>query len=385
VRVLIIEDGLGSYILPAVRSFGRAGWDVGLAGPGPSRAATSRWVRRTHLVPPAESDPGTFAAAVAHVVAEGGYEIVFGGDDVEVLALSRCRQLLATCVPYATHEVVLRAVDKLELAGAAQAAGLAVPHTVAATAESVAAANPAVVVKPRLHWSPSGGGGRVPAVMCATHEEVFGAVRAVEARGGKAILQDRIEGTLLAVTVLCDTRGGVVAESHQVACRVSPKLRTSTRAETRPVEPELSRGVAELMRRLGWFGLANLQFLRPDGGRPHLIDLNGRFYGSLALVLRAGLDLPVRWARLATGEPDPQAVPVARTGVRYQALEEDLRRARIERRAGLLADVVGTAVYAVGAAHSTWVPDDPRPALARVRELARQRWRRRGISTTGTT
>ena len=85
------------------------------------------------------------------------------------------------------------------------------------------------------------------------------------------------------------------------------------------------------------------------------------------------VDLPVRWASLATTGEDPGTTPSARTGVRYQALEEDLRRARTERRGGLLADVASTALYAPWAAHSTWDPGDCRPAAARLAQLARQR------------
>lgn len=381
-RVLIVEDGLGSYILPAVRSLGAAGCDVGLAGPRRSRAASSRWVRRTHVVPAVEFGLEPFAAAVERVVSEGRYDIVFAGDDVEMLALSLCRQRFGACVPYAPHEVVVRAVDKLELTGAARSVGLAVPRTVAATPEALAAAasHPHVVVKARLHWTAGRVGGRIPASVCASHAEIVGAVGAVEAAGGRAVLQERIDGTLAAVTALCGSGGRVVAESHQVASRVSPTWRTSTRAETRPIDPAISRGVADLLGMLGWFGIANLQFVQPRQGPPHLIDFNGRFYGSLALAQRAGLDLPVRWARLVRSGDDGRKSRPARTGVRYQALEEDVRRALVERRGGALADLIGTALYAPGAAHSTWDARDPRPAVARITQLARQRWHRRRSS-----
>src|SRR5689334_23321793 len=133
-RALIVEDGLGSYLLPAVRSLGRGGWTVGLGGPRRSRTASSKWVARTHHVPPAEQGLDAIRQAVAQAVDEGGYDVVFGGDDVEVLALSAVRDQLDAVVPLAPHDVVVRGIDKLELSRAAEAAGIAVPRTAEATA-----------------------------------------------------------------------------------------------------------------------------------------------------------------------------------------------------------------------------------------------------------
>ena len=237
-----------------------------------------------------------------------------------------------------------------------------------------------MIVKARLHWTPgaSGGTGRLPAQLCRTAHEVREAVAEVAAGGGEAVLQEVVDGDLMAVTALCAPGGRVVAESHQAATRVSPRLRTSTRAVTVPVDKDLSARVGRLLADLGWLGIANLQFLRPADGPPRLIDLNGRFYGSLVLAIAAGLELPVAWTRLATGCGSPDSVPPThgRPGVRYQALEEDLRRARAERRGGLLRDVIGTLAHARTAVHSTWDRSDPRPAVARVMSLASRRTRR---------
>jgi hypothetical protein len=129
-----------------------------------------------------------------------------------------------------------------------------------------------------------------------------------------------------------------------------------------PVDPRLREGVAALLERLGWFGLAQVQFLAPPGGEPRLIDLNGRFYGSLALAVGAGVNLPAIWAAAAQDRPPPPA-PAQLPTVRYQWLEGDLRRAFAERRGGLLTDVAGTLRYAVGAQHSVASLRDPGPAL----------------------
>lgn len=372
-RILIVEDGLGPHPLAAARSFGEAGWHVGIGSPEPrGRSASSRWAAQWHRVPPAERDPQEFLDAVAAAVAVGSYDVVFGGDDVEVLALSAARDRLGALFPYPPHASVLRAIDKQELTRAATAAGLAAPRTLA-PGEDLSQLRFPVVVKARMHWTP--GASDVPArldrTFCATPSEVDAAVRVIEASGGAAIVQELIQGDLMALTLLLDPAGRRIAAVQQATTRMSPYWHNSVRAVTVPVEPELADAAGRMLADLGWWGLANLQFLRPStGGAPRLIDFNGRFYGSLALARAAGADLPVRWVLSAMGADDADPV-AAEPGVRYQSLEEDLRRAFLERRRGLLRDVAGTLRYAGGAVHSTWSSSDPLPALRRGRRIVR--------------
>ncbi|SET55051.1 ATP-grasp domain-containing protein [Geodermatophilus poikilotrophus] len=374
-RVLIVEDGLGPHPLAATRSFGAAGWHVGIGSPTPGgRAGSSRWAAAWHHVPPAEEDWEAFLAATREAVAEGGYDLVFGADDVEVLALSAGRDTLGALFPYAAHDSVLRAVDKLTLTRAAEAAGLAVPRTTDPAQGPTDLPLP-VVVKARVHWTPGQRGvpARLDRSFCATADEVDRAVARIAAAGGAAVVQEVVQGDLMAVTLLLDRSGRRLAVVQQRARRISPYWHNSVLAETVPVDPALAAACEQVLHDLDWWGLANLQFLAPpDGGAPRLIDFNGRFYGSLALAGAAGCDLPVLWARAALDPSTSPGEPLTGTpGVRYQSLEEDLRRAVVERRGGLVRDVTDTLRTARGAVHSTWSADDPRPALRRSRQLLR--------------
>jgi predicted ATP-grasp superfamily ATP-dependent carboligase len=374
-RVLIVEDGRGPHPLAAVRSFGAAGWHVGIGSPARhGRAGSSRWAAGWHAVPPAERDPEAFLDAVVAAVAAGRYDVVFGGDDIEVLALSAARDRLGALFPYPPHASVLRSIDKQELTRAAAAAGLAAPVTLSPGADLAELRFP-VVVKARMHWTP--GQRDVPArldrTFCATPAEVDAAVRVIEASGGSAIVQEAIEGDLMALTLLLDPEGRRIATVQQATTRLSPYWHNSVRAETVPVDIQLADAAERMLLDLGWWGIANLQFLRPTaGGAPRLIDFNGRFYGSLALARAAGADLPTWWVRSAMDRNATRPVPViGHPGVRYQSLEEDLRRAFVERRGGLLRDLADTLRYAPGATHSTWSSTDPLPGLRRARRVVR--------------
>jgi predicted ATP-grasp superfamily ATP-dependent carboligase len=371
-RALIVSEGRSRAALAGARALGRAGWTVGSGAPRPGGLVeSSRWVGRFHRVPLPERDLNGFLGAVAGAVREGGYEVVFGSGDAEILALSAGRASIGAVVPYGAHESLLRAIDKLELAGAAERAGLSSPRTVATDAGHLAEVEGPVVVKARLHWEPGLRG--APSRVDPTIEPGrAGAVRrAAEIRGdgGQPILQEVMRGRLMSMTALADRRGAVVACEQQVATHTWPlDVGGGTRAVTVECDLDLAGRVARLLADLGWFGLAQVQFLQESTGPPRIIDLNGRFYGSMALAVAAGPNFPDLWARLATDRPLPP-VPVARAGVRFQWLEGDLKRVRAE---GLgLGGMFGCLARAPGAVHSMWDPWDRGPFLNQARHLAR--------------
>jgi predicted ATP-grasp superfamily ATP-dependent carboligase len=78
---------------------------------------------------------------------------------------------------------------------------------------------------------------------------------------------------------------------------------------------ELELGVGRLLKEIGWSGVFHVQFVRDQRDKHYLIDLNLRIYGSLALAVGAGLNLPGIWVDLLLcRRPD---VAHYRVGSRY--------------------------------------------------------------------
>jgi predicted ATP-grasp superfamily ATP-dependent carboligase len=359
-RALIVEDGFQRGALAAARGLAVAGWEVGIGAPVAGLATASRFTARHHSLP--RPDEPSFVDAVAAVAA--GYDLVVPAGDGELLALSAQRARLQAVFPYAAHEVVKRALDKVTLADAAERVGIAVPGD---------SGNGPFVVKPRLTATP--GALRVYARLAHDRAAAERQAAAIERLGGEPVVQAFVPGELEALTVVADRDGALVASVQQRADRIWPAFTGgSVRAVTVPVDAALRERVGALLREVGWFGLAQVQFQRPSGGDPVLIDLNGRVYGSLSLALAAGVNLPAIWAALATGRGVPPSKE-ARTGVRYHWLEGDLRRVAAER-TGL-----GSALtHALRARHGLWATRDPVPALRHVARLlarAPRRLRRR--------
>lgn len=376
-RALIVDQGRDRASLVAARMLHADGWEVGTGAAERSTVSRSAATGPHHRIEEAEVDEDRFVADIAAAVRSEGYEVVFCSYDVGLLVLSRRRAEVAPAiVPYAAHEVVQAAFDKLAFTRAAEAAGLGVPRTLEASTEALAAWRGPVVVKARIHVPT-----RYETRRFAGPEQAAAFVEQLRAEGAGPLLQECITGQLGAVVVVVDREGRVVAEVQQRCDRSWPaEAGVTARARTIAPDAGLSARVGELVRAMGWFGLAEIEYLLDDGGTPRFTELNGRFYGGMALAARAGVDVAAIWARLATGR-DPGPVPAARVGARFQWLNRDLAASR---HADGLRGMATALALAPVSAHSMVARGDLGP-LVRVYlpELARRGASRAGIGRRG--
>ena len=324
-----------------------------------------------HDVPPAHGGIEAFTSAVAEVVANNGYGVVFGAGEAEVLALSIRRNEIQAVVPYGDHDSIVVAMDKVGLDELARSVGFSTPER----------ADPALIsddgpyaVKARLHARPEIAGlpPRIDTNVVRGCHHVRERVRQIQALGAEPYVQRFYDGPLLAYTAVVDRDHRVVGDCMQIATHIWPPLAgASCRSSTIGIDDDIALRAEALFTSLGWFGLAELQFVVAPSSDPMLIDFNGRFYGSLKLAVAAGVNLPAMWAAVAVGLPVERQS--ARAGVRYQWLEGDLRRALIERRRGTAVDVIDTLRSARWSSHSIIDVRDPAPAAAHLGSMLRRR------------
>jgi predicted ATP-grasp superfamily ATP-dependent carboligase len=352
--------------LVAARSLARAGWDVGWASPDEGGLAdATNAVAHRHRIP---ADPDRVADLLPALLAAGGYDVVFGLGDQWVLALA------ATGDPHVAHRPgVARLFDKLELADLAQRHALDPPRTAAATDDVLAGWLGRCVVKARVHVARAAAG-RAEARVFASGPDAIEHCAELRALGVEPVVQEVLDGALAALTVL-RVAGTDVARVQQVADRTWPQpAGISARAHTVAVDRVLCERVDALVDDVAADGLVQVQFLVGPDGRARCIDANPRFYGSLALAVAAGADLPVLWARALVGSG---AVPgeaghavEARPGVGYQWLFGDLRAAAAGPRRW--AELAAAARLARSAAHAVYDGRDRGPARTEAAALMRR-------------
>jgi len=302
-------------------------------------------------------------ARIGEVVARRGPSVVFPGQEEAVSSLARhARELPDEAIlPFPGPGPMLALSDKSAVAGLSAAAGIASPRTLAAgpAGELAAEPLPAPCVVKAYGLSVA-----LPAVrICETDAELGALLRDLPPRE-PVIVQERAAGALIALSVVLDRDGSVAALFQSRATRLWPAAAgaSSLSVSVEP-DPELVDRAVAMLRDLGWWGLAHMQFLATARG-PALIDVNVRFYGSLPLATAAGVNLPAIWHRVSVGGR-PAPPPTYRLGVRYRWLQGDLAAARKGEPRRLATRP------ARGGAGAMWAADDPVPAVLLALEVAR--------------
>src|SRR5206468_11787837 len=218
-------------------------------------------------------------------------------------------------------DMLLRAFDKAQTAKYAAACGVRLPPTQVpmSLAECRAAAEAVgypCLVKPRFSNLRDGHEFRPgAAARYVSHPmQLDAAVEATRDQDCWPLIQGFVPGQGKGVFALCDHGRAVAWFAHERLRDVQPSGSGSSLRRAVALDPRLRAPAERLLAALEWHGPAMVEF-RDDGVHPPwLIEVNGRFWGSLALAIAAGVDFPLLWMRMLEGEA-VTAAPGYRHGV----------------------------------------------------------------------
>jgi len=139
-----------------------------------------------------------------------------------------------------------------------------------------------------------------------------------------ALIQERIVGPGVGMFALFD-HGTLVAEfSHRRLREKPPAGGASVLSESRPVDPRLRDFAVRMLGPIGWHGVAMMEYKQDRRtGECVLMEVNGRFWGSLELAVAAGVDFPFLAFQLAQGVR-PDTMPPYPAGLKNRWLLGDL-------------------------------------------------------------
>lgn len=304
--VILITDGEQRSALAAVRTLGRAGHTMHVAAARRSSlAGASRFAARRLEVPDPLSAPEGFAGAIRRAVAAGGIDVVMPMTEAAILALIPSRGKLDVIIPAPLDERFRRICDKGEVLAEAKRVGIAVPEqwvfASPSTRPDLAALPYPVVLKPTRSVS---GGAKFGVRYAADAAALERALDDLPLVAYPVLVQQRVEGPGLGIFVLLDRSGRVLARfAHRRIREKPPSGGVSVYREGIAVPEQLFSASLELLRRFDWEGVAMVEYkLDAVRGTPYLMEINGRFWGSLQLALDAGVDFPGLLVRAASGE-----------------------------------------------------------------------------------
>jgi predicted ATP-grasp superfamily ATP-dependent carboligase len=307
-RKVLVVEGASRKAVAAVRSLGRAGFEVHVTSRSLlAPAAGSRFCARSFRHPALAGDGRGFWAAMTRLLAREAYDVVLPmeGDDLEFFSRRRGELPAGTAFPFAPDEVLARAADKHEVMRLAASLGIPAP---ASELPAGPADLPAIaarigfpaILKP-CRGQGSHGVKRVDdlASLVEWHERIV-------ARFGPALVQEYVPagGGEFGVSLLMDRGSRTVARFSHRRLRSYPVAGGPSTLREGIRDPAMERDAERLLQALGWYGVAMVEFRGdPRDGRPRLMEINHRFWGSLQLAVVSGVDFPALLCRLALGEP----------------------------------------------------------------------------------
>lgn len=384
-ETVLVTDGTQRAALALTRAYGRAGHRVLVtAARVPSLAGVSRHAAWQGLVPDAFEAPGEFVARLREIIVQERATVLVPTTEPALLAILAVPQLFADCLVLAPPLGRFLAVsDKATLMECAASLGIAVPaQTVVPRIDAAPEASTAttafpLVIKPARSVSGSGRERvRVTARYAENRMQLARELGSLPAAAFPVLLQQRIVGPGIGVFLLRWQGRTLGRFFHRRLREKPPSGGVSVYAESVVPDEELQRRSEALLDRLGWNGVAMIEYKRDAAtGTPYLMEINGRFWGSLQLAIDAGVDFPNLLLAAALGQP-VEPVLEYRIGVRWRWWwgTVDYLLARLRRSDAALALPPGDrprwpGVAALlpsvlpGAYGETFRWDDPRPFL----------------------
>jgi predicted ATP-grasp superfamily ATP-dependent carboligase/protein-tyrosine-phosphatase len=142
----------------------------------------------------------------------------------------------------------------------------------------------------------------------------------------EALVQEYCDGVGVGVGVLMHGGEPLALFQHRRLKELPFTGGVSVSAIAERLNPELTEAAVTLLREIGWEGVAMVEFRhRSSDGAFWLMEVNGRFWGSLFVAVHAGLDFPYYQWQLKHGER-PEIPGSYKIGTRARWLAGDLNR-----------------------------------------------------------
>jgi protein-tyrosine-phosphatase/predicted ATP-grasp superfamily ATP-dependent carboligase len=316
--------------LSVVRSLGRAGLTVDSAWTERnSLARKSRYLNCVHDdIPRYSSANRDWLDILLARVAEIKYDLVIPTNDSAILPLQKHREELEPGRFYLLDERAFEAThNKAKTHELALAAEVPVPSEKFVDSEEAAQAaveefGLPLILKP-VHSFRLGDRNDKIQVRCAENEESLREMLPGLLNSGGVLAQKFFRGMGVGVEVLA-REGRILASFQHERIHESPWGGASSYRKSVPLNPQLLEATTRLVRALEYTGVAMFEFkVNPQTKEFVLIEINGRFWGSLPLAIAAGADFPL-WLYQMWVEGREEFSKKPRVGIYCRNLSSDI-------------------------------------------------------------
>jgi predicted ATP-grasp superfamily ATP-dependent carboligase len=278
----------------------------------------------TVVVPGPLSSPEEFCDVLAAACQRWQIAVLIPVTEPAALAvLAHRERFVRVTIPMVDLERFRAVSDKGQVLEAAAALGIATPAQYTVSGPEMVASlsredlSYPVVVKPVRTVAGRGGEAvKVGVLHAASPGELEVRLAQVPASAFPVLLQQRIVGPGIGIFLLRWEGRIIAAFSHRRLREKPPSGGVSVYRESVPLDPDLVARSERLLEQFDWHGVAMVEYkVDAETGVPYLMEINGRFWGSLQLAVDAGVDFPRLLVELALGG-DVAPVTTYRSGVR---------------------------------------------------------------------
>ena len=285
-------------------------------------AGSSKYAAQSVRYADPAREPTRFIADVRAAAHELGVEILIPATDLTSMLLVAATTELAgiqvAAPPAASYEML---TDKGSLLELARRLGLPTPETsLARDANEIRRVASdfgyPLVLKParsRYHRDGRIVSTAVTIVRSAEHlEQALAALHWLN--DIPCLVQRFVPGFGAGIFVLHEQSGPIAWFSHRRIREKPPSGGVSVLSESVGINLRMQEAASSLLSAARWSGVAMIEFRVADDGTPYLMEVNGRFWGSLQLAIDCGIDFPWLLLQLTSGNPvsAPPAYPVGR-------------------------------------------------------------------------
>ncbi len=354
-KILVLDANQRSA-LAATRALGKKGISV-VTGDATRRtlAGSSKYSAASIVYPSPYDAPAAFVSALSGIITQHRIDTLFPMTDVTTaLVLKHRAQLQGVRIAAPDFETYDTVTDKYRLFQIAQKLGLPMPATYFIAAGSTSSDLPEdlsfpAVIKPARSRILAEGHWISTSVKIAQTREELQRIVSTHAwlQHSPFLIQEYIHGQGQGIFALYDQGRPVVFFAHKRLREKPPEGGVSVLSESAPVSPRMRQIAEALLTPLKWHGVAMVEFKVSQDGTPYLMEINGRFWGSLQLAIDAGVDFPYLLYRVAHGE-GIEPIETYPTGIRSRWLLGDLDHLYLKLKASRSKVGLGEKLRAIG-------------------------------------
>ncbi|MFW6380244.1 MAG: ATP-grasp domain-containing protein [Halorhodospira sp.] len=373
-------------VVPIARCLRRHGLSVVAGSLLPSTPAIpSRALREFRQLTPPSLSEDAFREELGRLIADHGVDTLIPTGDEVLTALAgdeaHWRQRVHLCSP--PWAVARQVLDKAQTLRLAERCGVAYPRSLVLHRPEDIERLPEDFPFPAILKPADKGRSNQLRLRYFDDRTALERFVAEHARADEPwLIQEHVGGYGLGIEVLMHGGEPLTVFQHNRLKEYPVSGGVAARCSAHPVNPELLAQATQLLRALSWQGVAMVEYRHdPHSGRTVLMEVNGRYWGSVALPLQCGVELPWYEWQLAHGQqPQPASY---RTGRRMRWLAGDLQRLPEAAGAAIAGEIpirqvahdtltFFTDFLAPRTRDALWRFNDPRPALDDLNGALRQ-------------